>query len=70
MNHNIGVCCNNLLLWGQLGTLLEFEVSNSTGEGEVAIHPTEIDETAGGSDSCLLAWSHIRVSHCAAVSEL
>jgi hypothetical protein len=58
MNHNVGVCGNDLLLWSQLCALLELEVSDGAGEREVAVHPTEVNETTGGSDSCLLAYLH------------
>jgi len=28
MYHDIRICCDNLLFWGQLGALLEFEITN------------------------------------------
>lgn len=55
MYHDIGVCGHNLLLGSKLGALLELEVADRSGQSEVAIHPSKINETTGGGDSCLLA---------------
>ena len=30
MSHNVWESGNNLLLWGEVGTLLEFEITNGT----------------------------------------
>ena len=56
MNSHIGVCGNDLLLGGKLGTLLEFEVTNGAGQGEVTVDTAEVDETTGSADTSLLAY--------------
>ena len=58
MNYHVGVSCDDLLLRCQLGTLLELEVTNGTGQCKVAIDSTEVDEATSGSDTCLLACAH------------
>lgn len=54
MNNDVGVCGNDLLLGSKLCALLEFEITNGSREGQVAIDTSEIDETAGSGNSCLL----------------
>lgn len=54
---DIGVGCDNLVLWGKVGTLLELEVANGTGQGEVAVDTTKVDEATSGSDTVLLAYA-------------
>lgn len=55
VDNNVGVCGNDLLLGSKLCALLEFEIANGSGEGQVAVDPSKVDETAGSGDSCLLA---------------
>jgi hypothetical protein len=55
VNGHIGVCGNDLLFGGKLGALLKFEITDSAGQGEVAIDATEIDEATSGADTSLLA---------------
>jgi hypothetical protein len=52
---HIGVCGDDLLLGGELGALLEFEVTDSTGQSEVAIDTAEVDEATSSADTSLLA---------------
>jgi hypothetical protein len=59
VNSHIGVSGNDLLLRRQVGALLELEVTDSTGKGEVAVDTTKIDKAAGGANSCLLAYSSV-----------
>lgn len=56
MNHDVGVGGYDLLLGSKLGALLEFEVADGSRESEVAVDPSEVDETTSGGNSCLLAW--------------
>lgn len=56
MHSDIWVCGNDLLLRGKLGALLEFEVTNGTRQGEVAIDTAKVDEATGGTDTSLLAY--------------
>jgi hypothetical protein len=55
MDHDVGICCNDLLLWGQLGALLKLEVTDSAGQSEVAVHTAKINKATGRSDTRLLA---------------
>lgn len=54
--HDVGVSCHDLLLGSKLGALLKLEVADGSGESEVAVHPSEVDETTGCGDSCFLTW--------------
>lgn len=54
---HVGVCGDDLLLGSELCALLELEIADSSGQGEVAVDTTEVDETAGGGDSRLLAYT-------------
>ena len=51
---------DDLLLGWEVGALLEFKVSDGAGQCEVAIDTTKVDETSGGTNSCLLAWRCVR----------
>jgi hypothetical protein len=55
---DIGVGCDNLVLWRKVGTLLELEVANGTGQGEVAVDTAKVDEATSGSDTVLLAYTN------------
>lgn len=55
MYHNVGVGGHDLLLGSKLGALLELEVADGSGESEVAVNPSKVDETTSGGDSRLLA---------------
>lgn len=55
MYDDIGVGGNDLLLGRKLGALLELEISDGAGQGEVAVNTAKVDKSAGGRDSCLLA---------------
>lgn len=58
MNGHIGVCGDDLLFGRELRALLEFEVTDSTGQGKVAIDTAEIDEATSSRDTGLLACSN------------
>lgn len=45
---------DNLVLGRELGALLELEIANGAGQGEVAVHAAEVNESAGGLDTGLL----------------
>ena len=55
MYFNIWECRNYLLLWRQLCALLELEIADCAGQGQVAIDTTEVDEASSGLNSCLLS---------------
>ena len=54
---HVGVCGHNLLLWGQFGTPLEFEVTKGPRQGQVAVDTAKVDETTCGADTSFLAYS-------------
>lgn len=56
MNSHIGVRGDDLLFGRELRALLEFKVTDSTGQGKVAIDTTEVDEAASSGDTSLLAY--------------
>lgn len=56
VHHDVGVCGHDLLLGSKLGALLELEVADRSRQGQVAVHPSEVDKATSGGDSCLLAW--------------
>jgi hypothetical protein len=56
MHDYIRVGSYYLLFRCKLSTLLEFKVSNSAGESEVAVDSTEVHEATSSSDTSLLAW--------------
>lgn len=53
---HIGEGGDDLLLRRQVGALLELEIANSTGQGEVAVHTAKVDEATGCADSCLFTY--------------
>lgn len=53
MHDDVRISSYYLLLWCELRTLFEFKVANGAREGEVAIDPTKVDETAGRDNSGL-----------------
>lgn len=52
---HIGVCGDDLLFGRELRALLEFKVTDSTGQGKVAIDTAEVDEATSSGDTGLLA---------------
>lgn len=74
MDHDVGVGGHYLLLRSKLGALLELEVADGSGESEVAVDPSKVDETTSGGDSRLLAWkterseNHVRLRRSASAS--
>ena len=44
---------NNLLFRCKVGTLLELEIADSTGESKIAVDTAEIDKATSGTYSCL-----------------
>ncbi len=55
MCHNVWVRSHDLLFRCEFGTLLELEISDSSGEGKIAVDTTEVNKTASGSNSSFLA---------------
>lgn len=60
---HIGVGSHDLLLGGELGALLELKVTDGTGQSEVTIDTTEVDEAARGTNASLLACSWELANH-------
>lgn len=58
--HHVGKGCDYLLLRREVGALLEFEVANSAGQGEIAVDSTEIDKASSGADACLLTYTRYK----------
>lgn len=54
MRLHVGEGGDDLSFRRELGALLEFEVANGARQGEVSVDATEIDETAGSSNTVLL----------------
>lgn len=59
VNSHVGVGGNDLLLRREVGALLEFEVTDGTRQGEVAVDTTKVDEATGGANSSLLTYSNV-----------
>ena len=53
---DVGERSNDLLLRGEIGALLELEVTYRAGQGKVAVDATEVDKASCGLDTCLLGW--------------
>jgi hypothetical protein len=47
---------NDLLFGGKFGALLEFKVTNSTGESEVAVDATKVYKAPGGTNTSFLLY--------------
>jgi hypothetical protein len=56
MNHHIRICCNYLLFRSEVGALLEFEVANSTREGEIAVYSAKVDKSTSSYYPCFLTY--------------
>ena len=59
VDSHIGVGGDDLLLRRKIGALLELKVTDGTGQGEVAVDATKVDEATSGANSCLLACSGV-----------
>lgn len=55
MNSNIWEGGDDLLLRRKVGALLELEITNGTGKGEVAVDTAEVNETTSGTYPGFLA---------------
>ena len=55
MHRHVRERSHYLLFGRQLGTFLELKVTNGTGQGQVAIDTSEVDEATGGADTGFLA---------------
>lgn len=51
---DVGERGDDLLLRGEIGALLELEVTYRAGEGEVAVDAAKVDEASSGLDACFL----------------
>jgi len=54
VNRDLRESSDDLLLGGKVGALFELEVAYRSGEREVAVHTSEVDEAACGAYSCFL----------------
>jgi hypothetical protein len=57
MRSYIRVGCDDLLLRGEVGALLELKVSNGSRKSKIPIDSTKINEPTSGAYSRLFAWS-------------
>lgn len=58
VDNHIRVGGDDLLLGGKFGALLEFKVSDGTGQSKVAVDAAEVDKPTGGGNASLLACSN------------
>ncbi|KAH3665332.1 hypothetical protein OGATHE_004148 [Ogataea polymorpha] len=56
MNHNVRICGHHLFLSRQMRRLLEFEISNSSGQRQVPVDTPQIDVSSGSNNSSLLSF--------------
>lgn len=52
VNSDLWKGSDDLLLWGKVGAFFELEVAYRSGEREIAVHASEVDETTCGANSC------------------
>lgn len=55
VHSHVRVGSHDLLLGRELGALLEFKVTNGTGQSEVAVDTAKVDETARSTNASLFA---------------
>lgn len=55
MGSDIGICSDDLLLRRQLRRLLELKITNSSGEREISVNPSEINKPTSSNNTCFLA---------------
>ena len=60
MGNDIRESRDDLLFRREIGTLLEFEVTESTGESQIAVDSAKVDETSSRTYPCLLAYEQVR----------
>lgn len=56
MDRDIRIGSNNLLFRRQFGAFLEFEISNRTRQGEIAVDTAKVNETTCSANSSFLAY--------------
>lgn len=56
MHSHIGVCGDNLLLGRQLRALLEFEITDGTGQSQVSIDTAKVNEATRSTNASFLAY--------------
>jgi hypothetical protein len=56
MDGYIWISGNNLLLRRQLRALLELEVTNRAGQGQIAIDTPKVDKSSRSTYTSFLAW--------------
>lgn len=54
VHDDLGICGDDLSLLRKGVVTLEFEVSKSPGEGQVAVHPAKFDKASGSDNSSVL----------------
>ena len=55
---------DNLLLWWELGALLELKVTDRAGESEVTIDAAKVYEATGRRDASFLGCTRVLVTPC------
>ncbi len=54
MDSHVWVRSDDLLLWGQLGALLELKIPNGSRQGKIAIDTPKVNKTPSSRNSSLL----------------
>lgn len=62
VDSHVWVGSHDLLFGRELGALLEFEITDGTRKGEVAVDTAEVDETTCSADTGLLACDGVSTS--------
>jgi hypothetical protein len=60
VNHDIGICRDDLLLGCQLGALLELKVADRSRQREVSIDTAKVDEATCGCNPRFLAYNPVQ----------
>lgn len=55
VHRHVGVRGHDLLLGREFGALLEFKITNGTGQGKVAVDTAKVDETTRSANASLFA---------------
>jgi hypothetical protein len=61
--HDIWEGSDYLLLWREVGALLEFEIANGTRQREIAVNSAKVDETTGSTNASLFAYQKSVFDH-------
>lgn len=62
MGDHIWKSCDDLLFRREVGTLLEFKITNGTRQSQVTVDSSKVNESTCSTYSSLLAWFKISVA--------